>query len=140
MNLEMERPAATILVVDDNAQICASFATVLRTYGYNVHAADGGEAALRIVAEHQPDLILLDIMMPDMSGLEVERRLDEHPSTAAIPVIAVTALAKEALVMDPSWDRFAGYLQKPVSLPDFVRALRTALSAATERAGVQSLG
>ena len=119
---------ATILVVDDNAPIRSAFSAVLTAYGYTVHTTDDGEEALQMVADHEPDLILLDIMMPVMSGWEVKQRLDQNPISAAIPVIAVTALAGEVLRTEPGWDRFTGYLQKPVLLPNLIGTLQTALS------------
>lgn len=81
-----------ILVVDDSRDNLEILATRLRFRGYAVETAASGEEALARVAENPPDLILLDIMMPEMDGLEVTRRLRSAESTQAIPIIAITAM------------------------------------------------
>ncbi len=83
---------ATVLVVDDepnNLEILQGF---LRIEGFNVLAAEDGEAALQSVANGQPDLVLLDVRMPGLDGFEVCRRIKENPATTFLPVVIVTAL------------------------------------------------
>ena len=88
MNDESERPV--VLAVDDTPENLDVVKGIL-VPDYRVKAATSGAAALRIVEKQPPDIILLDIMMPEMSGLEVCRRLKANPLTADIPVIFLTA-------------------------------------------------
>jgi len=114
----------TVLVVDDlekNAQILESF---LRPRGYNPVCVNSGEAALRHVESEPPDVILLDLMMPDPDGFEVCRRLKEDVKTHHVPIIIVTGLANRdanILARDVHRDCHRGSrrgLTHPASQPD----------------------
>jgi CheY-like chemotaxis protein len=83
----------TILIVDDNLDLCRPMATILKQMGYDSHYATGGEAALKFVAGTIPDLVILDVMMPDMDGLEVLRRLKADARTQPVPVVMFSAIA-----------------------------------------------
>src|SRR3972149_5424559 len=83
---------STILVVDDNSQNLELLQAYLEDLRCKVITATDGLEAMKAVTQHNPDLILLDIMMPRMSGFEVCRRLKQNPATADIPVVMVTAL------------------------------------------------
>jgi two-component system, OmpR family, alkaline phosphatase synthesis response regulator PhoP len=85
-------PTSTVLVVDDNAQNVELMQAYLETLNCTVHVAVDGLDALEKVPKVSPDLILLDIMMPRMSGFEVCRRLKADPATRDIPILMVTAL------------------------------------------------
>ncbi len=87
----MTKPA-TILVVDDDARNVKLLETVLGAEGHAVLTAGGGAEALRVAAATLPDLIVLDIMMPDMNGFDVAERLKENPATRDIPILMLTAL------------------------------------------------
>ncbi len=127
--------AGTILVIDDEKDLIELVRYNLEKEGFDVIGAPDGKAGLEVAREHRPDLILLDLMMPGMDGLEVCRRLREDARTAGIPVILLTAKATEA-------DRVVGlemgaddYVTKPFSPRELVarvkvRARRAA--AATE--------
>lgn len=110
--------AETILVVDDEAVNRELLLTILTQAGYEVEEAEGGAAALARAGEAPPDLILLDLMMPGMNGLEVCQRLKQDPRTAHVSVIVVTALgevsAKEAAVSSGADD----FVTKPVRAED----------------------
>src|SRR4030095_9494418 len=80
-----------ILVVDDTIKNLQVVGTMLRTQGFEVMPAASGDAALKCVRSRLPDLILLDLMMPEMDGLEVCRRLKVDPATMQIPVVFLTA-------------------------------------------------
>ena len=117
----------SILVVDDIAQNIEVLSGILRTR-YRVRAATNGERALEIaMSEPKPDLILLDVMMPDMDGLDVCRRLKADPRSRDIPVIFVTAMSE----IEDEADGFAAgcvdYLAKPVSPPLVLARVRTHL-------------
>lgn len=93
---------------------------VLEAHGYETITATEGAAALPLARERQPDLILMDLQLPDMSGLEAVRALKEDSLTGRIPVVAVTAFAmvgdeKKALVGGCD-----GYVSKPIKLHDFL--------------------
>jgi len=89
--------ARKILVVDDESDIRELLKNFLATEGYNVILAADGEAALRLAAEENPDVIILDIRMPGIDGIETCRRLRATKSTSLIPVIVATAL-RDALM------------------------------------------
>lgn len=115
-------PAAdTILIVDDDAADRALLEAILTGAGYQVWQAERGVAALTQATVTPPDLILLDLLMPGMGGLEACRRLKEHPTTSRVPIIVVTALdhvtAKEASLTIGAED----FVTKPVR-PDDLRA------------------
>jgi CheY-like chemotaxis protein len=91
---------SSILVVDDDADICRLMVRVLQRLGYEAASETSGPAALARVEARKPDVILLDVMMPEMNGLEVLRRLRNDQGTAAIPVIMFSALADEQYQAD----------------------------------------
>ncbi|MBD2257406.1 response regulator [Pseudanabaena sp. FACHB-2040] len=82
-----------ILAIDDCEDHCLLMASFLESFGYQCVSALDGSTALQLAQRHQPNLILLDICMPKMDGDEVLRCLKQNPQTAAIPVVAVTAMA-----------------------------------------------
>lgn len=83
-----------VLAVDDNEDNLVLIAFTLELFGYRFITATDGQTALAAAQNEQPDLILLDIMLPDLDGIEVIRRLKENPQTQNIPLVAVTALAR----------------------------------------------
>ena len=106
--------AATVLVVDDNATNLKLVAYLVRANGYDVHTAGNADAALAAVAEHRPQLILMDLQLPGVDGLELTRRLKADPATRDIVIIAVTAYAMKG---DQDRARAAGcddYVTKPI--------------------------
>ena len=94
----MSEPAV-ILVVDDLAQNLRLLDAVLSPRGYEVSTAESGEEALSLLADHPPDLILLDILMPGIDGYEVCRRIRQDPATAFLPVVMITASGDEQKVL-----------------------------------------
>ncbi len=83
----------TILVVDDNIDLCRPMVSLLKHLGYNSQYATGGEAALQFVSATVPDLVILDVMMPGIDGLEVLRRMKVDPRTQGVPVIMFSAVS-----------------------------------------------
>jgi len=117
----------TILVVDDNQQNLELLQAYLEDIDCRSIPASDGRTALNLVGEDPPDLILLDVMMPKMSGFEVCRRLKNDPKTAEIPVIMVTALSEFGDIergIDSGTDDF---LSKPVNKLELVTRVRTML-------------
>lgn len=109
-----------VLVVDDNIANLKLAAVVLAKAGYEVLTAQDGEAGLMMVEEHKPDLVLMDVQMPGLDGLEATRRLKAKPATAGIPIVALTALAMKG---DEERLRAAGYddyLAKPFHYPELL--------------------
>jgi two-component system phosphate regulon response regulator PhoB len=118
---------ASILVIEDENDIRQVLDYNLRMAGHEVVTAVRGDEGLRLAREHRPDLILLDLMLPDISGTEICRSLKDDPSTRRIPVVIVTARTDEI-------DRVVGfelgaddYVTKPFSVRELVLRIRTIL-------------
>jgi two-component system cell cycle response regulator DivK len=113
-----------ILVVEDNEKNMKLFRDVLQAAGYRVLEATTAERAIKLAAEHVPDLVLMDIRLPDISGVEALRRLrgDEH--TAAVPVLALTAQAMEGDRERFLAEGFDGYLSKPLNVAALLDTVR----------------
>lgn len=123
-------PGEKILIVEDDPISQKMVRDALQADGYETEEAESGEAALQKVAEHTPDLILMDIRLPGIDGLETTRRLKADPQTAGIPVVAVTA---HAMPEDESRIREAGcdaYMPKPLRFSSLMSLVRNILSGA----------
>jgi CheY-like chemotaxis protein len=107
------RMAQRILVVDDNPDSVIIMRTILESQGYEVAVATNGAEALEQVTEATPDLVLLDIMMPNVGGLEVLQRMREDARTGRVPVILVTAKAQDEDVMSGYQYGADYYITKP---------------------------
>lgn len=92
MRQTRKKPSATILIVDDEERNRRLLDVLLRTDGYQTISASSGNEALALANSKQPDLILLDLMMPGMDGFEVTGALKNDPSTSSIPIMIVSAL------------------------------------------------
>src|SRR5690349_5640395 len=125
MNDANTNGAATILVVDDESSIVDAVATALRYEGFHVHEAGTGRGALSAVAEHEPDLVILDWMLPDLEGIEVGRRLRERGFRTAILFLT----AKDAVEDKVQALRAGGddYVTKPFSLAEIVARVQAVL-------------
>ena len=105
----------TVLVADDDDDILQLVSFRLERAGYTVVTAADGQQALAAARQHQPDLAVLDVMMPGLNGYEVTRQLRADPATAAIPVILLTARVQEADVSRGFEAGADDYLRKPFS-------------------------
>jgi CheY-like chemotaxis protein len=103
---------AKILVCDDEKDVVELVSFLLEKDGYNVVTAKNGREALEVVAKDIPDLILLDVMMPEMDGYTVQTRLQEDPKTREIPVIILTAKGQMRDVFAMS-SNVVSYMEKP---------------------------
>jgi DNA-binding response OmpR family regulator len=118
----------SVLVVDDDPDVCDLVTYKLEQSGFEVRRASDGDAALREVAKKVPDLVLLDVMMPGISGLEVLERLRSGPATAGIPVVMLTAKAQENDVERGFELGADDYVVKPFSPRELVRRVTAVLS------------
>jgi len=116
-----------ILVVEDNEKNRKLARDVLAHQGYEVLEAESGEEGLRLAAERRPALILMDIHLPGIDGIETLRRLRADPALRATPVIAVTASAMTHDRQKIMAAGFDGYQAKPISVRPFLAAVREAL-------------
>jgi len=122
-----QRPLPLLLLVDDNAANLETISSYLSNRGFSLIQAGGGSEGIEMARSHHPDLILMDIQMPGMDGLEAIRRIRQDPEIAPIPIIALTALAMPG---DRETCLNAGaneYCPKPVKLKDLTRRIQTLL-------------
>ena len=113
-----------ILVVEDNERNLKLVRDVLEYAGYDVRVARTGEDGITLAVSEPPDLVLMDLQLPGIDGMEALRRLRESPATAGIPVVAVTAQAMKQDRERALEAGFIGYIEKPISVrafPDQVR-------------------
>ena len=127
LRVETGPPGGRILVVDDSHDNVEIISTRLRFRGYEVEEAGRGEEALELVHKNPPDLILLDVMLPDLDGYEISRRIKNNVELPFIPIILVTA-------RDSTQDKVAGldagaddYLTKPINFPELEARVRSML-------------
>ena len=117
----------TIMVVDDNPDIITIVKTILEGKGYQVLSASSGQELLNLLPDRKPDLIILDIMMPEMDGLEVLGRLKAVTETAAIPVILLTAKVQYEDVLGGYKLGADYYITKPFTSTQLVNGINLLL-------------
>ncbi len=127
MTFEISDKPSRILIADDNIPNCELLDAYLADEGYEIDMAHDGQAALDHVAETQPDLILLDIMMPKMSGYEVCQRLKENQATRDIPILMVTALNEQGDIERAVNSGTDDFLTKPVNQLELRTRVRSLL-------------
>ncbi|MFD2259043.1 response regulator [Chelativorans composti] len=119
--------AKKVMIVEDNELNMKLFRDLIEANGYETVLTRSGLNALELAREHRPDLILMDIQLPEVSGLEVTRRLKQDETLRSIPVIAVTAFAMKG---DEERIRQGGceaYISKPISITSFIQTIKTYL-------------
>ncbi len=116
-----------ILVVEDNDKNRKLVRDVLQVKGYRVIEADSAETALTLAAEQTPDLVLMDIHLPGMSGIQALARLREAPATRAVPVLAFTASVMPQDRREIMSAGFDGFLAKPINLKEFLATVTATL-------------
>ena len=120
--------AKTVLIVEDNELNMKLFRDLLEAHGYQTSGTSNGFEALDLVRKLRPDLVLMDIQLPQVSGLEVTRWIKDDPELRSIPVVAVTAFAMKG---DEERIREGGceaYISKPISVSHFLETIRRLLS------------
>jgi DNA-binding response OmpR family regulator len=122
--------AKRVLIVDDEANIVAALDYLLRRSGYEVSVAATGDEALRQVEAFAPDLVLLDVMMPQKSGYEVCRRIRERPEWAAVKIVMLSAKGREVEVSKGMSLGADLYVTKPFSNAALVARIRELLGDA----------
>ncbi|MBY3755211.1 response regulator [Azospirillum formosense] len=119
-----DRTVKRVLIVEDNELNMKLFHDLLEAHGYATLQTRNGMDALAIAREHHPDLILMDIQLPEVSGLEVTRWIKDDPTLRSIPIIAVTAFAMKG---DEEKIREGGcedYIAKPISVTKFLETVQ----------------
>lgn len=122
-NGRMDSKPKTILIVEDNELNMKLFNDLLEAHGYHILQTRDGMEALKLARKHRPDLILMDIQLPEVSGLEVTKWIKEDDELRSIPVIAVTAFAMKG---DEEKIREGGceaYVAKPISVTHFLQVV-----------------
>lgn len=124
----MEKPEVSprkiVLIVEDNELNMKLFHDLLEAHGYSVLQARTGPEALDLAARERPDLVIMDIQLPEISGLQVTKELKSRPELAKIPIIAVTAFAMKG---DEERIRAGGcedYIAKPISVAGFLEKVK----------------
>jgi two-component system cell cycle response regulator DivK len=119
-----DTPVTLVLIVDDNEKNRRLARDVLRAAGFRTLEAATGATAIALATEHTPDVILMDLRLPDMDGTEAARKLEDDVRTAQIPILAMSALPLEG---SSDWLKaagFAGWLEKPIRVRDFPDRIR----------------
>ncbi|MHC4288724.1 MAG: response regulator [Planctomycetota bacterium] len=120
-----ETQTAKILVVDDNSQNLELILAYLEDLDCQTLAAEGGQEALDMIQNDPPDLVLLDVMMPKISGFEVCKRIKSNPETANIPIIMVTALSEMGDIERAINSGTDDFLSKPVNKWELLTRVKT---------------
>jgi CheY-like chemotaxis protein len=116
-----------VLLVDDSETVIQFEKMILRGMGFDIATAKNGKLALQQIATQKPDLILLDLMMPDMDGIETLRHLKEMPEAQGIPVIVVTTKGDPELVKQAFEAGCDDYVTKPIDKTELLTKIKTLL-------------
>jgi two-component system KDP operon response regulator KdpE len=123
----MTNPNSAILIIEDDPQIRRVLSTSLKAYGYEVHTADNGRVGLKLAAKHQPDLIILDLGLPDIDGLDLIRNLRSSPTQEILVLSARGTEDVKVRALDLGAD---DYLTKPFGVFELLARVRVALRRA----------
>lgn len=113
-----------VLVVDDDIQLCELLGEVLENEGYHVDTVHCGESALEFIQSHPVDLVLLDVMLPNLSGIQVARRICQRFAT---PILMLTALNDDASMLDGYQAGADQYIAKPFNVPELLTRIKVIL-------------
>jgi two-component system cell cycle response regulator DivK len=118
---------STILIVEDNDKNVKLARDILRAKGYDTLEAVNGEDGVRLALQHKPALVLMDIQLPDINGIQAFKRIRANPDTARTPVVAFTASVTandRSRIGDAGFD---GFLGKPINLKEFLETIKRVL-------------
>lgn len=113
-----------VLIIDDNERNAKLARDVLEAAGMSTLAAPSAAEGLTLAREHQPGLVLMDLRLPDLDGLEAARRLRADAATAHIPIVALSATRSEDAAAWVRGGSFDGYIQKPIDVQEFPNEVR----------------
>lgn len=116
-----------ILIVEDNEKNLKLVRDVLQVKGYQTLEAVTGEDGIRLAGERRPDLILMDIQLPGMNGIDALKALRAEPATATIPVIALTASVMQQDRQEIMRAGFDAFIEKPINLREFLETVKKTL-------------
>ena len=122
-----------MLIIEDNEDIATSFSLLLSQVGFVTMTANSGEQGLVVIEEFMPDVVLLDIGLPGISGIEVAQRLRQMPTAAHVLLIALTGLTR-GLVREGTGAQFDHYLTKPVDPIEVATLITNSLDKKSKRA------
>src|SRR6202046_2577207 len=122
--------AKTVLIVEDNELNMKLFHDLLEAHGYSTVGTRNGIEALDLTRKYRPDLILMELQLPEVSGVEVKKWLKDDPELRNIPVVAVTAFAMKGHEERIRQGGCEAYLSKPISVAKFMETIRRFLGAA----------
>ncbi len=125
----INRSGIKLVVVDDDRLVLSAFMQGLEQVGYNVRGASSGAEALRICSDQSPDLVVMDVSMPGMSGIEAARRIREQQG---VPALFISAFGDDEIVNDAIAEGGLGYLVKPVRIDQLLTSIEAALARAAE--------
>jgi DNA-binding response OmpR family regulator/DNA-binding CsgD family transcriptional regulator len=134
----MSAPARRILIVDDEPDNLALLATWLREEGHRVFAAESGERALANLATSAPEIVLLDVLMPGLDGLETCRRLKAHPEFGDVPVLFLSAISETDVKVKGFAAGAVDYVTKPLQRAEVAARVRTHLQLRTLQVALET--
>jgi CheY-like chemotaxis protein len=119
----------TVLIIEDHPEIRENTAEILELSGFNVITANNGGEGVKAACSLRPDLILCDIMMPQLNGYEVFKQLKTNPTTSGIPFVYVTASTEKSEVKMAMDMGASGYIQKPFDMEELLKVIRSCTTA-----------
>ena len=128
--IDPRAPQRKVLIVEDNDLNMKLFNDLLEAHGYTTFQTKDGREALSMARTHRPDLILMDIQLPEVSGLEITKRLKADEELRSIPVVAVTAFAMKGDEEKIRQGGCEGYIAKPISIAGFIKVVEHHLPGA----------
>ncbi len=123
----MSTPQKTVMIIEDEPEAAELFGEMMRLNGFKVHKMFSSAPAIPMIIQEKPDVIILDIMMPDISGLEVLRFMRREPSLSSIPVIVVSAKSMPSDIKTGLEAGASMYLTKPVGFLELKQAVEKVL-------------
>jgi len=121
-------PEKSVLIVEDEPDAAELFAEMMRVSGFRVRKTSSSAPALSMMNEDKPDIVLLDIMMPEVSGLDILRRMRQDPVLATVPVVVVSAMSMPSDIRNGLEAGASTYLTKPVGFLELKEAVERALA------------